>query len=161
MDRPRVRQVPEGSGEQGKKWRKLVAKLSVAPQRPWRLKDRWWWWWDNPLWLTGLKTPTTLTAPSSSSSFSVYHRFFFKSNSGDILLRDGVGECMEVPDRLLTYCPDLNRTLLWFQRRVKHRPDTQLRGPRYWEAKKHESSLWALDPYLSEGLRRLSVELPR
>ena len=29
-DRPRVRQVPEGSGEQGK-WRKLVAKSSVVP----------------------------------------------------------------------------------------------------------------------------------
>ena len=30
MDRPEVRQVPEGSGEQGK-WRKLVAKSSVVP----------------------------------------------------------------------------------------------------------------------------------
>ena len=39
MDRPGVRQVPEGSGEQGKKWRKLVAKLSVVPQRPSRLRD--------------------------------------------------------------------------------------------------------------------------
>ena len=38
MDRPGVRQVPEGSGEQGK-WRKLVAKSSVASQRPSRLKD--------------------------------------------------------------------------------------------------------------------------
>ena len=27
------------------KWRKLVAKSSVAPQRPWRLRDKWWWWW--------------------------------------------------------------------------------------------------------------------
>ena len=31
MDRPGVRQVPEGSGERGKKWRKLVAKSSGAP----------------------------------------------------------------------------------------------------------------------------------
>ena len=31
MDRPRVRQFPEGSGEQGK-WRKLVVKSSVVPQ---------------------------------------------------------------------------------------------------------------------------------
>ena len=38
MDRPRVRQVPEDSGEQGK-WRKSVAKLSVVPQRPSRLRD--------------------------------------------------------------------------------------------------------------------------
>ena len=30
MDRPGVRQVPEGSGEQGK-WTKLVAKSSVVP----------------------------------------------------------------------------------------------------------------------------------
>ena len=44
MDRPGVRQVPEGSGEQGK-WRKLVVKSSVMPQRPSRLRDRWWWWW--------------------------------------------------------------------------------------------------------------------
>ena len=39
MDRPGVRQVPEGSGEQGK-WRKLVAKSSVVPQRPSRLSDK-------------------------------------------------------------------------------------------------------------------------
>ena len=44
MDRPGVRQVPEGSGEQGK-WRKLVAKSSVVPQQPSQLKD-WWWWWS-------------------------------------------------------------------------------------------------------------------
>ena len=31
MDRPGVRQVPEGSREQGK-WRELVAKSSVVPQ---------------------------------------------------------------------------------------------------------------------------------
>ena len=31
MDRPGVRQVPEGSREQEKKWRKLVAKSSVVP----------------------------------------------------------------------------------------------------------------------------------
>ena len=41
MDRPGVRQVPEGSGEE-EKWRKLVAKSSVVPQRPSRLRDRWW-----------------------------------------------------------------------------------------------------------------------
>ena len=29
----------------GKKWRKLVAKSSVVPQRPSRLRDCWWWWW--------------------------------------------------------------------------------------------------------------------
>ena len=33
MDRPGVRQVPEGSGEQGK-MRKLVAKSSVVPHDP-------------------------------------------------------------------------------------------------------------------------------
>ena len=37
MDRPGVRQVPEGSGEQGK-WRKLVAKSSVVPQLSSRLR---------------------------------------------------------------------------------------------------------------------------
>ena len=44
MDRPGVRKVTAGSGEQ-RKWRKLVAKSSVVPQRPSRLRDRWWWWW--------------------------------------------------------------------------------------------------------------------
>ena len=29
--------------ENREKWRKL---LSVVPQRPSRLKDRWWWWWS-------------------------------------------------------------------------------------------------------------------
>ena len=38
MDRPGVRHVPEGGGEQGK-WRKLVAKSSVVPQRPSRLRN--------------------------------------------------------------------------------------------------------------------------
>ena len=31
--------------ENGEKWRKLVVKWSVVPQRPSRLWDRWWWWW--------------------------------------------------------------------------------------------------------------------
>ena len=32
--------------ENREKWRKLVAKSSVVPQRPSRLRDwRWWWWW--------------------------------------------------------------------------------------------------------------------
>ena len=31
--------------ENREKWRKLVAKSSVAPQRPSRLRDWWWWWW--------------------------------------------------------------------------------------------------------------------
>ena len=31
--------------ENGGKWRELVAKSSVVPQRPSRLRDRWWWWW--------------------------------------------------------------------------------------------------------------------
>ena len=39
IDRPGVRQVPQGSGEQGR-WRKLVVKSSVVPQRPLRLRDK-------------------------------------------------------------------------------------------------------------------------
>ena len=31
--------------ENREKWTKLVAKLSVVPKRPSRLRDRWWWWW--------------------------------------------------------------------------------------------------------------------
>ena len=49
MDRPGDRQVPEGSGEQGK-MEGTVAKSSVVPQRPLRLRDWWWWWgWKCPL----------------------------------------------------------------------------------------------------------------
>ena len=39
--------------ENREKWRKLVAKSSVVPQRPSRLRDWWWWWWwccDSCLW---------------------------------------------------------------------------------------------------------------
>ena len=39
MDRPGVRQVPEGSGEQGKMKTITVAKSSVMPPRPSRLRD--------------------------------------------------------------------------------------------------------------------------
>ena len=31
--------------ENREKWRKLVAKSSVVPQRPSQLRDWWWWWW--------------------------------------------------------------------------------------------------------------------
>ena len=27
------------------RWRKLIAKSFVVPQRPSRVKERWWWWW--------------------------------------------------------------------------------------------------------------------
>ena len=33
--------------ENREKWRKLIARSSVVPQRPSRLRDRWWWrWWN-------------------------------------------------------------------------------------------------------------------
>ena len=39
MERPGVGQVLEGNGEEGK-WRKLIAKSSIVPQRPSRLRDK-------------------------------------------------------------------------------------------------------------------------
>ena len=33
--------------ENREKWRKLVAKSSVVPHWPSRLRDWWWWWWWN------------------------------------------------------------------------------------------------------------------
>ena len=40
--RPGVHQVSGGGGGEGqKKWRKLVVKSSVVPQRPLRLRNRW------------------------------------------------------------------------------------------------------------------------
>ena len=35
--------------ENREKWRKLVAKSSVLPQRPSRLRNWWWWWWMSML----------------------------------------------------------------------------------------------------------------
>ena len=34
--------------ENRENWRKLVAKSSVVPQRPSRLRNGWWWWWCVP-----------------------------------------------------------------------------------------------------------------
>ena len=46
MDWSGVRQVQfKGQWRTGKKWRKLVAKSSVVPQRSSQLRDWWWWWW--------------------------------------------------------------------------------------------------------------------
>ena len=55
MDRPGVRQVPEGSGEQGKV-EETVVKSSVVPQQPSQLRDRWWWWW----WMRPMSTFRTV-----------------------------------------------------------------------------------------------------
>ena len=38
---------PGGQWRTGKKCRKLVAKSSVVPLPPSRLRDRWWWWWNS------------------------------------------------------------------------------------------------------------------
>ena len=35
---------PQRAVKNREKWRKLVAKSSVVPQRPSRLRDRWWWY---------------------------------------------------------------------------------------------------------------------
>ena len=51
MHRPGVRQVPEGSGKQGK-MEKTGCKIICVPQWPSRLRDWWWWWWD--IYLTSL-----------------------------------------------------------------------------------------------------------
>ena len=47
---------PRGQWRAGEKWRKLIAKSSVVPQRPPRLRD-WWWWWRRPLQLTVPSNP--------------------------------------------------------------------------------------------------------
>ena len=48
--------------ENREEWRKLVAKSSVVPQRPWQSRDRWWWrwWWGN----TKVLTLAVMSAPS-------------------------------------------------------------------------------------------------
>ena len=44
MDRPRVQQVQESSGEQGK-MEKTGYKIICGAQWPLQLGDWWWWWW--------------------------------------------------------------------------------------------------------------------
>ena len=45
MDRHGICQVPDGSREQGKKWKKLIVKSSVLLSRLPRLGDTWRWRW--------------------------------------------------------------------------------------------------------------------
>ena len=52
--------------ENREKWRKLVAKSSVVPQRPSRLRD-WWWWW----WLRGINTNFNQAFALSAQLFCV------------------------------------------------------------------------------------------
>ena len=54
--------------ENREKWRKLVAKSSVVPQRPWRLRD-WWWWWVATIisWLFWCWYVLSVSSSSSSS----------------------------------------------------------------------------------------------
>ena len=45
--------------ENREQWRKLIAKLSVVPHRPSRLRDRWWWlWW----WAANISVPEAKAA---------------------------------------------------------------------------------------------------
>ena len=44
MDRPGVRQVTEGNGEQGRMEESGCEIICGAPTTS-RLRDRWWWWW--------------------------------------------------------------------------------------------------------------------
>ena len=65
--------------ENRKKWRKLVVKSSVVPQRPWQLRDR--WWWDNderPTWQDYPSCRTTLseTSPSHQGPNLVSNHFY-------------------------------------------------------------------------------------
>ena len=57
---------PKGQWRTGKKWRKLVAKLFVVPQRPSRLRD-WWWWWSAKSLIKSLINAWFSTALSSDT----------------------------------------------------------------------------------------------
>ena len=67
------------------KWRILVAKSSVVPQRPSRLKDRWWWWRNEG---------TVLTKNTGNYTCRVVTFYIPKQNSvypftGTLKLRQG------------------------------------------------------------------------
>ena len=58
--------------ENREKWRKLVAKSFLVPQRPSQLRDRWWWWFNINVWTgrwakrtiqSSWRTPTATVAP--------------------------------------------------------------------------------------------------
>ena len=57
------------------KWRKLVAKLSVVPQRPSRFRD-WWWWW---LWWWCFCVPPLLVCLYWTRFTSVQQITFFNN----------------------------------------------------------------------------------
>ena len=62
------------AGENREKWRKLVAKSSVVPQRPSRLRDWWWWWWEGIL-ISSLGLPHTQMWNRSNWKWHFLRRF--------------------------------------------------------------------------------------
>ena len=58
--------------ENREKWRQPVAKSSVVPQRPSRLRD-WWWWW----WWTSVRSKNNLCFLSAFHIDSPLRPFFF------------------------------------------------------------------------------------
>ena len=56
MDRPGVRQAPEGSGEQGKMEETGCEVICDAPTTL-AVRDRW-WWWLNTTWIYSLRIKT-------------------------------------------------------------------------------------------------------
>ena len=65
-----------------KKWRKLVAKSSVVPQWPSRLRDWWWWWWpDHPsMQASGIiKSPESIRPHNSDSEGNLYKNQFLST----------------------------------------------------------------------------------
>ena len=62
------------------KWRKLVSKSSVVPQRPSRLRDWWWWWWW--ICITSQNSPLKVHMGSSRLA-SVINFSSFHVNTGD------------------------------------------------------------------------------
>ena len=62
---------PRGQWRTGKQ-RKLIAKLSVVPQRPSRLRDWWWWWWWYYVMLTNSTLASSCCKNSADNLLSVW-----------------------------------------------------------------------------------------
>ena len=79
--------------ESSGKWRKLVAKSSVVPQRPSRLRNGWWWWWILRM---HLRNPKRLVCLCCYGIDVAVPAGFLVNSDAQIFCRCLSGECLTV-----------------------------------------------------------------
>ena len=94
-------EVPEGSGEQGK-WRKLVVKSTMVPQRPSRLRDWWWWSWSCTSTETFKRHSSNDLLHPSARPPAKHHTAYQLINAGWTV--EFSGKFSHLPSLLLLFC---------------------------------------------------------